>query len=181
MVVTIFHFRSYKRDLKTYHGKGKDWKKEAVLRSPLLSVLSLQGTLANPSIHRWYNIPPDPSKLKAASTEAVQESGVTQSDLENSHPLDFETFVPNHDPSLAQPSQAAFETYAIPPASGEHVSRDEAFNRALSATYWAGYWTAVYHVSYTTPLAGPIPIQCAHSHSRVMDVMTEKALCTRWP
>ena len=85
-------------------------------------------------IHRWYNIPPDPSKLKA-SAEAVQESGVTQSDPENSHPLDFETFVPNHDPSLTQPSQATLEPYAVPPASGEHVSRDEAFNRALSATY----------------------------------------------
>jgi len=86
----------------------------------------------------------------------VQESGVTQSDPENSRPVDFETFVPNHDPSLAQPSQAAFETYATPPAPGEHVSRDEAFDRALGAMYWAGYWTAVYHVSYTTQLAGPI-------------------------
>ncbi|KAK0487734.1 hypothetical protein IW261DRAFT_1558783 [Armillaria novae-zelandiae] len=25
------------------------------------------------------------------------------------------------------------------------VSRDEAFERATSAMYWAGYWTAVYH------------------------------------
>lgn len=29
------------------------------------------------------------------------------------------------------------------------VNRDEAFNNALSAMYWSGYWTAVYHVSVT--------------------------------
>jgi hypothetical protein len=103
--------------------------------------------------HRWHNVPPDPSKLKK-STEAVQEVGVTQPDSENSRPLDFETFVPNHDPSLAQPSQPAYETYGIPPAPGEHVSRDEAFNRALGAMYWTGYWTAVYHVSPTSHQPG---------------------------
>jgi len=92
----------------------------------------------------WYNVPPDPSKLRI-SAEVNQESGVAQLDPENSRPLDFETFMPNHDPSLAQPSQAAFDTYAIPPAHGERVSRDEAFNRALGAMYWAGYWTAIYH------------------------------------
>lgn len=81
----------------------------------------------------------------------MPESGVTRTDPENSRPLDFETFVPNHDPSLAQPSQAGFETYAIPPAPGEPVDRDEAFNRALGAMYWAGYWTAVYHVSLHSP------------------------------
>ena len=75
---------------------------------------------------------------------------MTRLDSENSRPLDFNTFVPNHDPSLAQPSQAAYETYCIPPAPGEHVGRDEAFNRALGAMYWAGYWTAVYHVSHVT-------------------------------
>ena len=79
---------------------------------------------------------------------------MTRPDSENSRPLDFETFVPNHDPSLAQPSQAAYETYNIPPAPGEHVGRDEAFNRALGAMYWAGYWTAVYHVSHITSTAG---------------------------
>ena len=27
------------------------------------------------------------------------------------------------------------------------VSQDEAFSRAMTAMYWSGYWTAVYHVS----------------------------------
>ncbi|KAI0002895.1 hypothetical protein BJV74DRAFT_813925 [Russula compacta] len=114
-------------EYEAYHGKGKDWKTEPAKKSPL-----------------WYNVPPDPSKLKM-SAEVVQESGAMKPDPENSRPLDFETFVPNHDPSLAQPSQQAFDTYGIPPAPGEYVSRDEAFNRALGAMYWAGYWTAVYH------------------------------------
>jgi len=48
LVAIFHHFRSYKCDFKAYHGKGKDWKKESVKRSPLLSVLFLQGTLANP-------------------------------------------------------------------------------------------------------------------------------------
>jgi hypothetical protein len=123
--------------------------------------------------HRWYNVPPDPSTLKN-STEVVQEYGATQPDSENSRPLDFETFVPDHDPSLAQPSQPAHETHGIPPATG-YVSRDEAFNRMLGAMYWAGYWTAVYHVSLTShQLACPIYI--AHMSSRVMDMnrVTEK-------
>jgi len=126
----IAAWESATAEYEAYHGKGKDWKKEPVKKSPL-----------------WYNVPPDPSKLKiSASAEVVQESGVTQSDLENSRPLDFATFVPSHDPSLAQHSQPpAFEAYATPSAPGEHVSRDEAFNRALGAMYWAGYWTAVYH------------------------------------
>jgi hypothetical protein len=87
----------------------------------------------------------------SAPAEVAQEAGVTQPDAENSHPLDFATFVPSHDPSLPQHSQPpAFEAYATPPAPGEHVRRDEAFNRALGAMYWAGYWTAVYHVSHNT-------------------------------
>jgi len=126
--------------------------------------------------HRWYNVPPDPSTLKN-STEVVQEYGATQPDSENSRPLDFETFVPNHDPSLAQPSQAAYETHGISPASGEreHVGRDEAFNRMLGAMYWAGYWTAVYHVSLTSHQSAG-PIHFAHMSSRVMDMdrVTEK-------
>lgn len=123
----IAAWESATAEYEAYHGKGKDWKKETVKKSPL-----------------WHNVPPDPSKLKK-STEVVQELGVTQPDPENSRPLNFETFVPNHDPSLSQPSQPAYDTYGIPPAPGEHVSRDEAFNRALGAMYWTGYWTAVYH------------------------------------
>jgi hypothetical protein len=93
--------------------------------------------------------------------------------LENSRPLDFETFVPDHDPGLTQPSQAAFGTYGIPLAPGEHVSRDEAFNRALGAMYWVGYWTAIYHVSHITA-TGWSDSQCADTGFRVKNIMTKK-------
>lgn len=98
---------------------------------------------------------------------------MTQPDPENSRPLDFETFVPDHDPSLAQPSQAAFETYGIPLAPGEHVSRDEAFNRALGAMYWVGYWTGIYHVSRITLTTDWSESQCADTGFRVITT-TEK-------
>jgi len=126
----IAAWESATAEYEAYHGKDKDWKKEPVKRSPL-----------------WYNVPPDPSKLKIpAPAEVAQEAGVAQPDAENSRPLDFATFVPSHDPSLPQHSQPpAFEAYATPPAPGGHVSRDQAFNHALGAMYWAGYWTAVYH------------------------------------
>ena len=68
---------------------------------------------------------------------------------DNSIPHNFDTFVPTHDPSLSMAGAVA-ETdnaaYALP-EPGMIVSQDEAFSRALSAMYWSGYWTAVYHVS----------------------------------
>ncbi|KAI0303032.1 hypothetical protein BC826DRAFT_929817 [Russula brevipes] len=138
----IAAWESATAEYEFYHGKGKDWKKEPVKKSPLL-VFHCREELRLIPIHRWYNVPPDPSKLKA-SVELEQESDVAQLDPEDSRPLDFATFVPDHDPSLAQPPLPTSETYGTP-ASGEHVGRDEAFNLALGAMYWAGYWTAVYH------------------------------------
>lgn len=38
-----------------------------------------------------------------------------------------------------------FEQASHDPSLGPSVSQDEAFERAASAMYWAGYWTAVYH------------------------------------
>jgi hypothetical protein len=137
-----------------------------VKKSPLL-VFHCREELRLIPIHRWYNVPPDPSKLKA-SVELEQESDVAQLDPENSHPLDFATFVPDHDPSLAHPPLPTSETYGTPPSSGEHVGRDEAFNLALGAMYWAGYWTAVYHVSHVPP-SGSHDSMCSHnlqSHGR---------------
>ncbi|KAI0269359.1 hypothetical protein BC834DRAFT_866017 [Gloeopeniophorella convolvens] len=114
-------------EYEAYHGKGKGWKKDSVKKSPL-----------------WYNVPPDPSTLKT-SVPDTHDTPLGGPDPENTRPLDFNTFVPSHDPALAQVSQPAFENYSLAPASGESVSRDEAFNRALGAMYWTGYWTAVYH------------------------------------
>ena len=129
---------------KAYHGKGKEWKKEPAKKSPL-SVLNPFTESQLTQLGRWYNVPPDPAKLKKSAV-VLRDSQNTRPDPENSHPLNFDTFVPNHDPTLAQALQPASEPNGVPPAPGEHISRDEAFNRAMGAMYWAGYWTAVYHV-----------------------------------
>lgn len=88
------------------------------------------------------------STLKGPSTEL------------DSQPINFDTFVPTHDPSLAGGLAGAgvpahppdipgpsYAEYYLPHPPGPMVSQDEAFQRALAAMYWGGYWTAVYHVS----------------------------------
>jgi hypothetical protein len=109
-------------------------------------------------------MPPSPLKegLETNNTdESMVSSFPTQrkapgtNDQENSTPLDFNTFVPSHNPSLTLP---------LPPNSSsapgiDYTSQslelpstipdeDEAFTRALGAMYWGGYWTAVYHVNH---------------------------------
>ena len=63
----------------------------------------------------------------------------------DSRPLNFETFVPTHDPSLAT-DPAPNTNYVAESEEGHMVTQDEAFSRAVSAMYWGGYWTAMYQV-----------------------------------
>jgi hypothetical protein len=122
----------------------------------IIPVRNLLHEKYNLIVFRWYNIPYNSSKEKAktpnstkvASAEAASQA--TAADEEDSAPLDFDTFVPSYDPSLPVPSEAPAvpeSSFSIPAPSTTMVSRDEAFSRALSAMYWGGYWTAVYHVS----------------------------------
>lgn len=67
--------------------------------------------------------------------------------------MNFDTFVPDHDPSLALPIPP-YSTTRVPDRAGHYlpeppgpiISQDEAFTRALDAMYWAGYYSAIYHV-----------------------------------
>ncbi|KAJ3551328.1 hypothetical protein NP233_g13100 [Leucocoprinus birnbaumii] len=114
-------------EYEAFHGPDKGWKKDPVHKSPL-----------------WYNIPPknlpkkpEPPKVAVADPQA---------DESDSKPIDFDSFVPTHDASLAGAGLEEEETdYATPLTSLPHVSQDEAFQRAVQASYWSGYWTAVYH------------------------------------
>jgi len=136
-------------EYKAFHGQGSDWKEETVKKSPL-----------------WYNTPAQPQKSKgknkangfnipaAHSSGAHGQNPQASTDAEaDSAPLDFDTFMPTHDPSLTSavplhPSAVPGLDYAslyTPNRPGETVSQDEAFSRALAAMYWGGYWTAVYH------------------------------------
>jgi hypothetical protein len=106
-------------------------------------------------------MPPSPTK-KGFKTNLSENSIVTlpipknirgSNDQEDSTPLDFDTFVPSHNPllDLPLPSHASstpgpdYVSHSLPPVP--IVDEDEAFTRALGAMYWGGYWTAVYHVN----------------------------------
>lgn len=77
------------------------------------------------------------------------------SDDQNSRPADFDHFVPTHDPSLAAnpdintSSQSAlrspFDSNGLLPEDG-NLPADELFQKVTHAWYWAGYWTAMFHV-----------------------------------
>jgi len=141
-------------EYESYHGTDKGWKKEPVNKSPL-----------------WYNVPPSPSRLKKLTTMASAGSASTpdasadkeakQRTDDNSHPLNFDTFIPTHDPSLALPAPPYlhgqvpdYSGYSLPEPPGPMVSQDEAFTRAMSAMYWAGYYSAVYHCHRNKHSAG---------------------------
>lgn len=101
------------------------------------------------------------SSTKIPSGIASCVPAVHDDDAEpDSQPLNFDTFVPTHDPSLDVPSDPTSNQIPVPdanyfPATGESavVSQGEAFSRALSAMYWGGYWSAIYHVRRDWPFS----------------------------
>ena len=131
--------------------------------------------LLNVSNYRWYNTPPPPSKKQKKSqlspptvfagpslTASVEETtvngvnaGSETTPESDSKPIDFNTFIPTYDATLSVggasgsdlPAHAAAAT-ALSAQPAQTVSQEEAFKRALEATYWSGYWTAVYHVRF---------------------------------
>ncbi|KAI9566995.1 hypothetical protein HD554DRAFT_2173850 [Boletus coccyginus] len=134
-------WNSAEAEYEAYHGTSKAWKTQPVKKSPL-----------------WYNKPytaptpqPGPSNPKPHSNPLAPGDEPEPDTV----PLDFHTYIPTHDPSLAVPSDtgagpAMTAPFFVPPPSTTMVSRNEAFNNALSAMYWGGYWTAVYHYQSQT-------------------------------
>ncbi|KAI0762427.1 hypothetical protein C8Q74DRAFT_1290204 [Fomes fomentarius] len=142
----IHAWNSAAAEYEAYHGPGKKWKEEPVEKSPL-----------------WYNVPPaitSKGKSKQNADDVVAKGGTSAAHVEevalhggDSTPLNFDTFVPSHDASLA--AAAAGPLLTVPAMDGVSstgtvaeaaaVSQDEAFSRAMTAMYWSGYWTAVYH------------------------------------
>ncbi|TFK47925.1 hypothetical protein OE88DRAFT_1664885 [Heliocybe sulcata] len=120
-------------EYEALHGPDKGWKKQPLHKSPL-----------------WYNTPTNrkaPETGSSAPDQNVEGKATNGAAMEDSQPLNFHTFVPEHDPSLSAP------TYAALPQG--MVSQDEAFTRAVEASYWSGYWTAVYH-SHRSMAAGDV-------------------------
>ena len=109
---------------------------------------------------RWYAPAPKPEENDAEDeNDEEDEEGEVDADENgdqdpDSIPVDFDSFVPTHDPTLGQETTSGTAVYgpfapialttATPDVSS--LTKDEIFERAVSASYWAGYWTAMYHV-----------------------------------
>ncbi|KII86513.1 hypothetical protein PLICRDRAFT_165108 [Plicaturopsis crispa FD-325 SS-3] len=142
-------------EYEAYNGPDKGWKNGPVNKSPL-----------------WYNVPytqKDTQKAEvqespgALAHDASLVNNITNATGEaDSQPVNFDTFVPNHDPTLDMPvphhpppAPADFSSHYLPQPPGPLVSMDEAFSRALGAMYWGGYWTAVYHCQRSASVKRP--------------------------
>lgn len=109
---------------------------------------------------RWYAPPPKLQKENEESEEGHDEEndeGAVEEEQEieaDSLPIDFDTFVPSHDPTLGRETThtPAIGSYphAIPMTfpNISTLTKDEVFEKAISSSYWAGYWTALYHVRH---------------------------------
>ncbi|KAM5542221.1 hypothetical protein V8D89_004094 [Ganoderma adspersum] len=138
-------------EYEAFHGPGKKWKQEPVKRSPL-----------------WYNVPPEKTKTSKGKTKEsssrtngpnVEETS-PKVEGADSAPLNFDTFVPTHDPSLAAAAAEFGSSVSMMDgalgtgAEAAMVSQDDAFSRAMTTMYWSGYWTAVYHCRRNESQAG---------------------------
>jgi len=129
-------------EYEAYHGPDQGWKKEPLHKSPLFVSLSFFFFFFFFSFyHSWYNIPP---KNLTKKSEHVNHPPLNQSDTQ---PIDFASFVPTHDASLSATLDTAKHQVTGPTHTSQLlISQDEAFKRAIQASYWSGYWAAVYHV-----------------------------------
>lgn len=133
------------------NGPGKSWKDEPTHKSAL-----------------WYAPPPKPEGNQADDDDDEEEGENEEGEADaeengdqdpDSIPIDFDSFVPAHDPTLGQETSgaAAYGPYAPTSLSAaaqdvSTLSKDDIFEKAVSASYWAGYWTAMYHAkSVKTP------------------------------
>lgn len=107
-------------EYEVLNGPDKKWKKEPVHKSPL-----------------WYN------SLPGSSTSGQTNKRRVPPDDEDSAPIDFDTFVPTHEPLPTADTHPPH--FNFPPMPAAHAgSAEEALQNAYGAWYWAGYWSGVY-------------------------------------
>ena len=151
------HHTTFRRSMVRARSGSKNRPKSLLCTFALCS-FTLLGYLL--FVSSWYNIPPEKTKTSKGGSKAsfskpngTQVEEVTpETGLADSVPINFDTFVPMHDPSLAAVAATGADTGAMMDgvlgsgAEAAMVSQDEAFSRAMTAMYWSGYWTAVHHV-----------------------------------
>jgi len=157
-VCSTIHRFSFMLKPRTRHTmENQKTGRKAPSKNPHCRYLVITYTRSHKLGDRWYNVPRSQAatgKRPKAKPSINSQTAVVE-DEDNTAPIDFDTFVPTHDPSLPVVSEQPPSTckqhkgpgFFSPPSSTSMVSQDEAFNNALSAMYWTGYWTAVYHVS----------------------------------
>ena len=110
------------------------------------------------NVGRWYNTPPEFPKAKLGSniTTPVSVPPTSADDSVDNHeaegdsqPLDFDSYVPTYNPDLGYSQELPQGAPIVKAPNLAEISQDEALARAMNAMYWAGYWTAVYHVGDT--------------------------------
>ncbi|CAE6436430.1 unnamed protein product [Rhizoctonia solani] len=134
-------------EYESLNGPEKKWKEEPTNKSAL-----------------WYASPPEPQeddKDEADDDEGEYEEGeepeenadeVEQGIVPDSVPINYNTFVPSHDPTLGVTRTSVVGPHPPTVASDfTKLTKDELFEKAVSASYWAGYWTAMYHAHNETP------------------------------
>jgi hypothetical protein len=104
---------------------------------------------------RWYAPPSEPQDDDNEEDDEEEEGGELEEnsgEIEqvigpDSAPIDYNTFVPSYDPTLGV-AQTSIGHPQLPAATNDltKLTKDEIFEKAVSASYWAGYWTAMYHV-----------------------------------
>ncbi|KAF5382797.1 hypothetical protein D9757_007280 [Collybiopsis confluens] len=154
-------------EYQAYNGPDKGWKDEPIHKSPLWY------NDPPPPSKKQKTSPPSPPIVHvntgADAVSALKDDGrdvaslvVPEPEEADSNPIDFSTFIPTYDAGLALPGPHASAdghvsapyvptNYTAAASPAQMVSQDEAFKRALEATYWSGYWTAVYHMKGTVP------------------------------
>ncbi|PCH33122.1 hypothetical protein WOLCODRAFT_134938 [Wolfiporia cocos MD-104 SS10] len=110
-------------EYRALHGQGGDWKQAAAEGQPQSQNGSMSQT----------------SSANKSNTDAPATPSLPHKN--NAAAEDTQYMMP---PSLNM-AEFDFSTFSLPESQSETVSQDEAFTRALSTMYWAGYYTAIYH------------------------------------
>ncbi|KZT42758.1 hypothetical protein SISSUDRAFT_1041007 [Sistotremastrum suecicum HHB10207 ss-3] len=131
-------------EYKAMNGPDKGWKAEPTNKSAL-----------------WYNVPKKPEEADEEQADVTldDEEAEAEGEVEDdSRPIDFDSFVPDHDATLdydeGDEGEAQNPFSGVPPqpdyslafqlVPGPHT-REEVYQKAVAAWYWAGYWNGVYN------------------------------------
>ncbi|KAG8944783.1 hypothetical protein FRC04_001521 [Tulasnella sp. 424] len=134
------------------NGPEADWKKDPVHKDSIWYKSSSGADL------RWEDVKPAAPKndLVGSSVRSAATAQAGTYDDENDHQM--EDGAEEQGQAVAGPSASGtagqeLHSSNVLPATFDisKMSKDELFQKAVEASYWAGYWAAAYHASNNTP------------------------------